>query len=179
MTVWKTTWLPSAMRSALRAHARYRTGGAARPVAHPSSRSRSQNREAQDVPACSGHPGRAAGPGGAAGDANAGYQAPPVARCERNLKSASITIRLSKAECAQLRKRAAEAGLTVSAYLRSCTFEAETLRAQVKEALAQLRPATSKRNAAPHPASVRRSWLGMVVAIFVLVGIASQRMARA
>ena len=49
----------------------------------------------------------------------------------RNLKSASITIRLSKAECAQLRRRAAEAGLTVSAYLRSCTFEAESLRAEV------------------------------------------------
>ena len=58
---------------------------------------------------------------------------------DRNLKSASITIRLSKVECAQLRKRAAEAGLTVSAYLRSCTFEAESLRALVKDTLAQLR----------------------------------------
>lgn len=58
---------------------------------------------------------------------------------ESNLKSASITIRLSQVECAQLRQRAAEAGLTASAYLRSCTFEAESLRAQVKEALAQLR----------------------------------------
>jgi hypothetical protein len=60
------------------------------------------------------------------------------------LKSASITIRLSKAECAQLRKRAAEAGLTVSAYLRSCTFEAESLRALVKDTLAQLRSNTGK-----------------------------------
>ncbi|MGB6745370.1 MAG: hypothetical protein WBE38_17120 [Terracidiphilus sp.] len=59
-----------------------------------------------------------------------------------NLKAASITIRMSQAECAQLRKRAAAAGLTVSAYLRSCTFEAEALRAQVKEALAELRAAT-------------------------------------
>jgi len=58
---------------------------------------------------------------------------------ERNLKRASITIRLSKPECEQLRKRAAAAGLTVSAYLRSCTFEAEALRAQVKETLAELR----------------------------------------
>ena len=49
----------------------------------------------------------------------------------RNLRSASITVRLSEAECAQLRKLAAEAGLTVSAYLRSCTFEAESLRAEV------------------------------------------------
>jgi predicted DNA binding CopG/RHH family protein len=63
---------------------------------------------------------------------------------ERNLKEASVTIRMSKAECAQLHRRAAEAGLTVSAYLRSCTFEAESLREMVKETLAQLRSATSE-----------------------------------
>ncbi len=57
---------------------------------------------------------------------------------ERTLKCASITIRLSQTECVQLRARAAEAGLTVSAYMRSCTFEAESLRALVKDALAQL-----------------------------------------
>jgi hypothetical protein len=57
---------------------------------------------------------------------------------ERNLKKSSITIRLSEEECEQLHQRAAEAGVTVSAYLRSCTFEAEALRAQVKEVLAQL-----------------------------------------
>lgn len=60
-------------------------------------------------------------------------------------RTASITIRLSEAECAQLRQRAAESGLTVSAYLRSCTLEVESLRAQVKDALAQLR--------APKPAA--------------------------
>ena len=54
-------------------------------------------------------------------------------------KSASITIRMSQAECAQLKRRAAEAGLTISAYMRSCTFEAEALRGQVKQALAELR----------------------------------------
>lgn len=69
---------------------------------------------------------------------------------ENNLKSASVTIRLSEVESAQLRQRAAEAGLTVSAYLRSCTFEAESLRAQVKEALAQLRPAPSSPDGASH-----------------------------
>jgi len=77
-----------------------------------------------------------------------------VAPFERNLKDASITIRLSKTECAQLHRRAAEAGLTVSAYLRSCTFEAESLRAMVKDTLAQLRSATSQENSAP----TRRSW---------------------
>ena len=60
-----------------------------------------------------------------------------------NLKRASITIRLSHAESEQLHQRAAESGLTVSAYLRSCTLEVENLRAQVKETLAQLRSATS------------------------------------
>jgi hypothetical protein len=83
-----------------------------------------------------------------------------AATIERSLKSASITIRLSKAECAQLRKRAAEAGLTISAYLRSCTFEAEALRSQVKEALAELRAAASDgKRPAPVPAvQVLRRW---------------------
>ncbi len=55
------------------------------------------------------------------------------------LKTASITIRLSESECAQLRRRAGEASMTLSAYLRSCTLEVESLRAQVKTTLAELR----------------------------------------
>lgn len=66
-------------------------------------------------------------------------------------KSSSIHIRLSAPESAQLKQRAAEAGLTVSAYLRSCVLEAETLRAQVKQALAQLRVASA-------PEKPRRWW---------------------
>lgn len=58
---------------------------------------------------------------------------------DRDLRTTSVTVRLSKAECASLHQRATEAGLTVSAYLRSCTMEAEALRAQVKAALAELR----------------------------------------
>jgi hypothetical protein len=58
---------------------------------------------------------------------------------ENNLRSASVTIRLSAAECTRLHQRAAEAGLTVSAYLRSCAVEAEGLRAQVKQALVELK----------------------------------------
>lgn len=54
-------------------------------------------------------------------------------------RSASVTVRMSSGECEQLRKRAKEAGVTVSAYLRSCAFEVETLRAQVKDAVAQMR----------------------------------------
>jgi hypothetical protein len=74
---------------------------------------------------------------------------------ERNLKEASITIRMSRAECAQLHQRAAEAGLTVSAYLRSCAFETESLRAMVKDTLDQLRSATAQAK----PAIAHRSRL--------------------
>ncbi|HVN93190.1 MAG TPA: hypothetical protein VMT38_05825 [Terracidiphilus sp.] len=62
---------------------------------------------------------------------------------DRDLRTSSVTVRLSKAEGARLHQRAAEAGLTISAYLRSCTFEAEALRAQVKDALAGLRSAAT------------------------------------
>jgi hypothetical protein len=79
---------------------------------------------------------------------------PQLTSLEKKLKDASITIRMSKAECAQLHRRATEAGLTVSAYLRSCTFEAESLRAMVKETMAQLRSAAVQVN----PAPARDSW---------------------
>jgi hypothetical protein len=65
---------------------------------------------------------------------------------------------MSKEECAQLHRRAAEAGLTVSAYLRSCTFEAETLRAMVKDTMAQLKSTTSAGKQV-NPVPLRRSWL--------------------
>ena len=61
----------------------------------------------------------------------------------KDRKAASITIRLSQAECAQVRQRASDAGLTISAYLRSCVLEAESLRKQVKEALTQLRSSST------------------------------------
>ncbi len=81
----------------------------------------------------------------------------PVPSREQSLKCASITIRLSQAECAQLRTRATEAGLSVSAYLRSCTFQAEALRAEVKQALAQLR--TGETPGKPQDAAPpRHSW---------------------
>jgi hypothetical protein len=74
------------------------------------------------------------------------------------LKCASITIRMTEEECTQLRQRAAEAGMTVSAYLRSCTFEAEALRAQVREAVAAMRSATAAPSApVSEPASRRHS----------------------
>lgn len=90
----------------------------------------------------------------------------PPARLERNLKDASITIRMSQAECAQLHQRAAEAGLSVSAYLRSCTFEAESLRAMVKDTMAQLRSGqTQPKPAAPAP-HLRRPGVGKMARLF-------------
>jgi hypothetical protein len=97
----------------------------------------------------------------ARGGANAAAVKAPTPLA-RKLKSASVTIRLSESESAQLRTRAAESGLTVSAYLRSCTFEAEALRAQVKEALAQLRSSPAGEKAAGE-ARKQSSWRKWVV----------------
>lgn len=84
-----------------------------------------------------------------------------------NRKTASVTVRLNLSENEQLHERAAAAGLTASAYLRSCLFEAEALRTQVKEALEQFRNASAAPDAKPamsdpaaeHAAQTRRSWL--------------------
>jgi hypothetical protein len=119
---------------ALRDHARYRSAedsvGGQGSTAGPDSRTRA-------LPVSSSEPfaarADAASPSGSA-------------LIEKNLKRASITIRLSQSDCAQLHQRAAEAGLSMSAYLRSCTLEVESLRAQVKATLAQLRSATSSQN---------------------------------
>jgi hypothetical protein len=98
---------------------------------------------------------------------------------ERNLKDASITIRVSQAECAQLHRRAAEAGLTVSAYLRSCTFETESLRAMVKDTLAQLRSATAQAESAAAPHRSRVRWLTHWLARLLTPWRNNQRVARA
>jgi hypothetical protein len=64
---------------------------------------------------------------------------------------------LSRDEDAQLRRLAAEAGLTVSAYIRSCTFEAEALRALVKDTLSQFRAAGPSPQQDTNPPN-RRRW---------------------
>lgn len=65
--------------------------------------------------------------------------APVPAPADPRRKSESITVRLSQSESERLRQRAAESGLTISDYLRSCVFEVESLRTQVKETVAALR----------------------------------------
>jgi len=144
--------------SALKAHARYR----------PTDQSLTQLPDPEpfcfeEVPAATSRPApRIAAqlaPLAAANPEPLFNRLPPLA-VERNLKDSSITIRMSKAECAQLHRRAAEAGLTVSAYLRSCTFEAESLRTMVKETLAQLRSVQTQATTATAAPQPRRSRFG-------------------
>jgi len=144
---------------ALRAHARYRpTNLTDESLLQVSDPCPARNGETPPAPAASRE---------VCSEANTPPEAmrPAHRGFERNLKCSSITIRMSDAECAQLRRRASDAGLTVSAYLRSCTFEAESLRALVKDTLAQLRAATPL--AAPaRPVKTRRfrfGWLARLL----------------
>jgi hypothetical protein len=111
--------------NALKAHSRYKPQLDLLPIPKPDAPAENVSSPQESVSRC----------------ATPVFPQPPTAGGD--LKTASITIRMSQAECAQLKQRAAEAGMTISAYLRSCTFEAETLRGQVKEALTQLRAAAS------------------------------------
>jgi hypothetical protein len=152
---------------ALRTHARYHSPDL-------SDRSLTQDRDPEFAPSDKANPpadfrfAKISGPLDSC--ASSDHEEPevtsgPSTALETNLKRASITIRLSETECAQLRKRAAEAGLTMSAYLRSCTFEAETLRALVKDTMAELQSARSNGNqaasaAVPRP---RLGWLSRLL----------------
>jgi len=75
----------------------------------------------------------------------------------------TVSVRLSENESDQLRQRAAESGLSVSAYMRSCVLEADHLRAQVKLALTELRANVNQREVAqlsPSPGTeTDRGWL--------------------
>jgi hypothetical protein len=56
-------------------------------------------------------------------------------------ESVWLTLRVTAAEQALIQARAAEASLSVSAYLRQCAFEVETLRRQVQRALLEMQTA--------------------------------------
>jgi hypothetical protein len=111
---------------ALQVHGRYRPQAAAVP-SQPDARPDTGSTEPRGVQL----PAEAAETQAVAPDAD-----PEAAK-----KRASVTLRMSRAECARLQQLAAEAGLTVSGYLRFCAFEVESLRAQVKTALAEMRAA--------------------------------------
>jgi hypothetical protein len=164
--------------NALRAHARYRA-----PDLTDRSLTRPDPAESVPVDHYELAPGdaptdlRASCP--SAAPQPAGEPCPEAARraptlMERNLKSASITIRVSQTECDQLHRRANAAGMTVSAYLRSCTFEAESLRALVRETLAQVRTCAPVEK---QPAPAHRSMGARLGRIFT--PWRSARMARA
>lgn len=137
--------------SALRTHARYRPAN--REFARDSDRSDASLTDAwsgtrADAPSAIGTADAVATAGAteaaraiATADAlnPAGAALAAITAPDRDLRSTSVTIRLSRMESARLHQRAAEAGLTLSAYLRSCAIEAEALRAQVKQALAELK----------------------------------------
>lgn len=130
--------------NALRAHGRYRAGerddrSLTEPGKNPGPVDSYELASEEAAAAERLHAGAAR----AQGFAQAELARRAVGQLERNLKSASVTIRLSQAEATQLHCRAAEAGLTVSAYLRSCAFEADSLRTMVKETMAELRASAS------------------------------------
>ena len=63
---------------------------------------------------------------------------PAVAQPLELSRQVAISIRLAPAERALIRTRAAEAGISASAYIRQCALEVEQLRAQVQHALAAM-----------------------------------------
>jgi hypothetical protein len=59
------------------------------------------------------------------------------------------SICVTQSENALLHQRAAENGLSVSAYVRACVFEVEALRAQVKQMMAQVHTASASAEFSP------------------------------
>lgn len=64
-------------------------------------------------------------------------------------RQVAISIRLAPSERALLRTRAAEAGITVSAYIRQCALEVEQLREHVRQTLAVIDQQTPVPDATP------------------------------
>jgi hypothetical protein len=58
---------------------------------------------------------------------------------QKNGRMMALTVRLTPEDCEEVRQRAKEAGMSISAYLRACALEVDQLRAQVKQMIATLR----------------------------------------
>ena|SRR5579883_252079 len=71
---------------------------------------------------------------------------------QRNERQVSMSLRVGLSEQALIKARAAEAGLSVSAYLRQCALEVEKLRAQVHHTLARLEQGSEYKPAHSLPA---------------------------
>ena len=76
---------------------------------------------------------------------------PGASRPERQV---SMSLRVAASEQALIKARAAEAGLSASAYLRQCALEVEKLRAQVHHTLASLERSSAKNAAFSLPAGM-------------------------
>lgn len=93
-------------------------------------------------------------------------------------RRAVVSIRLSAEELMMLRQRAAESGISVSEYVRSCVVEADRLRVQVKQAVADMRSrpvpaagmAGNEKDGKASPAGVMRSRFSRFLAWYNLSG---------
>jgi len=63
-----------------------------------------------------------------------------------------VSLRLTDVELLSLKDRASESGISVSAYMRSCILDADQLRAQVKQALAEMRALSTRPDPSRFPA---------------------------
>ena len=63
----------------------------------------------------------------------------------------SLSVRLAAEECALVRSRAAEARLSVSAYLRQCVLDVDAMRIFVEKISAELRANAAAGTSSPHP----------------------------
>jgi hypothetical protein len=69
-----------------------------------------------------------------------------------HVRHVAISVRLDAAERALIKTRAAEAGITASAYIRQCALEVEQLRSQVQQAIAAMeRASPSPQDSAREP----------------------------
>ena len=59
-------------------------------------------------------------------------------------RRAIVSIRLTDGEFLRIKDRASESGISVSAYMRSCVVDPDQLRAQVKQALAEMRALSAR-----------------------------------
>lgn len=73
----------------------------------------------------------------------------PAAQPLELSRQVAISIRLAPAERALIKTRAAEAGISASAYVRQCALEVEQLRAQVRQALIAIERKTPVASTAP------------------------------
>jgi hypothetical protein len=78
----------------------------------------------------------------------------PGQMAQMDLKQAIVSLRLTDVELLRLKDRASESGISVSAYMRSCILDADQLRAQVKQALAEMRALSAMPEPSRFPALI-------------------------